>query len=234
MKTIAIILLLLGIALIAAGVLIFFFTDAREALKELKTTKRIQKDSLLDSAAQEIYYGSVMAYNSAEPPAVLPKKRFRRNLPHEAVDDTAVLAGAKSKAAPKVPLFTDSKALSVMGPDKKADADTAALKKSVSGTSPLAKNGSAEKEEPVLRKPSAGTAPLAQSAQKKTSVTAPLAQNKKKREETISATAPLKQNSEPVSASERTSHVPWTESLKKKGTRPLKKEGTAPLKKGGL
>ena len=234
MKTIAIILLLLGIALIAAGVLIFFFTDAREAPKELRTTKRIQKDSLLDTAAQEIYYGSVMAYNSAEPPESLPKKRFRRNLPHEAVDDTAVLAGAKSKAAPKVPSFTDSKALSVLEPAENADAKTEPLKMSASDTAPLEKTLTSGREAPVQSKTSVGTSPLVQSTQKKTSATAPLIQDNRKRQQTASATAPLKQERQTVSADERTSHAPWTEPLKKKGTQPLKKEGTAPLKKGGL
>lgn len=134
MKTIAIILLIAGVLLLAAGIIIFFVTDCRKVFRDLTATRKMQIGGL-DDAAQEIYYGSVMAYNnddepvipavSAKPesaakqatPAKPAIKMFRRNTPHEAVDDTALLAAAKADkaetAAKAEPAFTENEAKEV-------------------------------------------------------------------------------------------------------------------------
>lgn len=189
MKTIAIILLIAGVLLLAAGIIIFFFTDCRKVFRDLTATRKMQAGGL-DAAAQEIYYAGAMNYSSddnapvpdvsvrpspAETAAkqgaperqVKPvKKMFKRNTPHEAVDDTALLAAAKQEAAAKAePAFTKSEAKEVSEKRLEGVDRTKPLifqpSMQGTGTAPLTQNTPAGSgTEPLRKEQAGGTAPL--------------------------------------------------------------------------
>lgn len=204
MKTIAILLFILGIALIAVGVAIFFLTDCREVYRELRTTKRVQKDSGIDTAAQEIYYSRAIAYNNDEPPEQKSvKKLFRKNTPHVAVDDTAVLAAAaeaqKSQVVKqRMPAFEENKVARAAESQPGRIDRTKPLVFQPSGTAPLTD----EKITAFHQKKIAETAPLRESISEtaplgiSVSETAPLSSRK------IAETEPLTQKGGRASAEE--------------------------------
>lgn len=113
MKTIAVLLLLTGLLLFAAGTAVFFFTDCRKVFQDLRTTRKFGARSEIDTAAQEAYYNNLLAYNNDAPPVKLPaKKRFQMNIPRRAADDTALLAGNISRKDPqKPPAFEESRGI---------------------------------------------------------------------------------------------------------------------------
>lgn len=90
-KTICLVLIAAGAALIAIGIYIFVSKGLIHVYKDLKTTKKIQTDVSVENVATSLYYNEILKKQKKEARKETEEISFQRAVKRKAKDNSSVL-----------------------------------------------------------------------------------------------------------------------------------------------